>query len=92
MLGPPLEASPAGIKAEPIGIYGSNLQRPTPQSQHVWLQEATAAGDKYVSQRMWIHISRLGSTSRNMDPNLEIWIHIRVTSHLAVRTLMPKAN
>ena len=27
---------------------------------------------------------------QNMDPNLEIWIHIRVTSHLAVRTLMPR--
>ncbi len=43
-----------------------------------------------MSQRMWIHISRCGSTFGNVDPHLEMWIHIRGTSHLAVRTLLPR--
>ena len=33
--------------------------------------------------RMWIHISRCGSTFPNVDPHLEIWIHIRCDTYLS---------
>ena len=32
---------------------------------------------------MWIHISRCGSTFPNVDPHLEIWIHIRCDTYLS---------